>query len=282
MKYLKNWKKFFEQADSPDLVGKFSPEEIKGMTKADSPFKEPYKRFRHQLFSGPASVDLNMSMSDAMRKRFGGTYGIAEMLYHKIIKEIPQFKNFECNTGYEHEKDYALHFKKEKEIEKKKGYTASIEMWVQYRAKLEPGDSYLGYKKGKIKLLFVTHINKIQKDNNLFNMMKEPKNPKDPGEESTSPINQLFNMNRNPLSDQYIEPTPEEQKEEDELWNKAIDNMYKNMRGDVDDEDLHYYERLKVSYTNLSVESFLKKLPKIKQNLEIYEKYLQNKYQFTL
>jgi hypothetical protein len=112
--------------------------------------------------------------------------------------------------------------------------------------------------------------------------MKEPKNPKDPGEESTSPINQLFNMNRNPLSDQYIEPTPEEQKEEDELWNKAIDNMYKNMRGDVDDEDLHYYESLKVSYTNLSVESFLKKLPKIKQNLEIYEKYLQNKYQFTL
>lgn len=282
MKHLQSWLKFLESADSPELVGKFSPEEIKKLARTNSPYKSDYRKFQHGLYSGPASGNLNMSMSDAQRKRFGGTYGITEALYQKIIKEIPQFKNFECNNGYEYEKDYELHFKKEKEIESKKGYTTSVELWVKYRAKLESGDSYIGYKQGKIYFLFVTSINRIRKDNNLFNVMKDPENPADPGAERDSPLKQLFTNTNNQFSSSYIEPTPEQQKKEDELWDKIIGNIMANQRGSIDDEDLSYYKKLQVNGTNYTVDSFYKKLPTIKKNLEIFEKYVKNKFNHTI
>jgi len=88
MRYLKNWIKYFELADSPDLVGKFSPDELKKMAKADVFDDSPFRKFQQGFYSGGGSDDLNNFLSDAQQKGYGSMYGISDYLLSELRKGV--------------------------------------------------------------------------------------------------------------------------------------------------------------------------------------------------
>jgi hypothetical protein len=140
-----------ESADMPELVGKFSPEELKQMAKL-----EPYKnKFEKGTYHGKGSGDLNTNI-DFARYSKNEFYGMVEELYKVTMKNIPEFKNFKQR---EHANEPLLEMNIEKNT-KLEGvgdddYSVKIGMHATWRDK---NDDLMDYKKGQIWVLFTPNI----------------------------------------------------------------------------------------------------------------------------
>jgi hypothetical protein len=66
-------------------------------------------------------------------------------------------------------------------------------------------------------------------------------------------------------------------KELDKFMDKIQDKLY----GHPDEEDEFQYKKLKIYNKNLSIETYLKTLPRIKKNLNFFKQYIKNKYELV-
>lgn len=264
MKYLKS----FEHYDSPELKGSFSDEEIKKLAFADDPYsKSGFKRFRHGFYAGDKpSGNLNDLMDKSYLKR--SDYGISDYLYKELIKNIPDFKDYELkNYDDFYDGKIGLHLKKQKKLEGTR-FNAEAEIWVYFRSK---GNKILNYKKGKIYLLFTCGLRPDHsKSTSLFG------NPK--GSDLDKELNNSFV--------DMIKPEKGETETGVNIDDKKFDTFLKKLNdigyGHPDDEDENLHNRLMISHKNLSMSTFLKVLPKVKNNLDYFKKYLENKYKMSI
>lgn len=274
MKHLQSWLKFLESADSPELVGKFSPEEIKKLTRTDSPYKSDYRKFQHNFYSGaPASGDLIQYLNDAEEKGNGSMYGISDYLLQELRKAVPDFKDFTFGK-YEnmysnfHDGKLGLHLEKEIKLQGTR-FNAEAEIWIYYHTK---GNKWFDYKKGKIYVLFTCGLRPTEKSFDLMGGIKKESTPED-------------DIVRKSFSDMIItKPSSCPDCEGDEVgmddkgFDKFSNNLDNILYGHPDDEDKNLHNRLQISHKNLTITSFLKTLPKIKENLDYFKKYILNKY----
>jgi len=273
MKYLKNWIKFFELADSPDLIGKFTPQELKSMSNAEVYGKSPYKKFQYGLYSGQASCDLNSFISDAKQKGHGSMYGISEYFLHELRKAIPDFKDFK-QGAYDrdmysnfYEGKSGLHLEKKVKLEGTR-FSAESEIWIYYHTK---GNNILDYKKGKIYILFVCGLRPTEKSFDLMGGSKKETTPEDDNVKKSF----VDMIQTKPAS---CPDCDDEVEIDDKGFEKFYSSLSDILYGHPDNEDEVLYEKLKIYYKNLSIPTFLKTLPKIKNNLDYFKKYLYNKY----
>ena len=154
MKYLKS---FLESADSPELVGKFSPDELKTAATNDDPYdtSKSMMKFQNGLYmgkAGEASAKLQHDMHQSQYGEPDSRYAISDYLYKHLIEKIPDFKN-----GYELKEDddkeagkLGIWLRKEQRI-KGTQYKSLCEIWLHYHTKY---NKIHNYEKGKIKLHF--------------------------------------------------------------------------------------------------------------------------------
>jgi len=271
MRYLKNWIKYFELADSPDLVGKFTPSELKKMTKAGEFDDSPYRKFQQGLYSGGASNDLNNSLSDARQKGYGSMYGISDYLLSELRKFIPDFKDYKLgkyedmyNTFYDGK--LGIHLKKELKLEGTR-FSAESEIWVYYHTK---GNKYLDYKNGKIYILFVCGLRPTEKS---FDLMGKSKTTED--ENVKKSFTDMIQTKPSSCPDCKGE---EEIELDDKGFDKFCSSLNDILYGHPDNEDENIYKKLEIYRKNLSISTFFKTLPKVKENLDYFKKYVLNKY----
>jgi hypothetical protein len=274
MKHLKNWIKFLESADSPELVGKFSPYELKKMSKADVFDDSPYRKFQQGFYAGGGSNDLNNSLSDAKQKGYGSMYGISDYLLNELRKAVPDFKDYKLDEYKDMYSDFydgklGLHLKKEKKLESTR-FDAESEIWVYYHTK---GNKWLDYKKGKIYVLFTCGLRPTEKSFDLMGGSKKESTPED-------------DVVRKSFSD-MITTKPSscpDCKDEDEIelddkgFDKFCSSLNDVLYGHPDKEDENLHNKLQIYKKNLSIENFLKTLPKVKENINFFKRYLLNKY----
>jgi hypothetical protein len=268
MKYLKS----FEHYDSPELKGSFSDEEIKKLAFSDDPYsKSGFKRFQHGFYAGDKpSGNLNDLMSKSYLKN--SDYGISDYLYKELIKNIPDFKDYKL-TNYDdfYDGKVGLHLKKQEKLEGTR-FNAESEIWVYFHSK---GNKTFSYKKGKFYLLFTCGLRPDHsKSTSLFG------NPK--GDDLEKELNNSFADMIKPCTT-GCEKDPETGVDFDE---KKFDNFLKKLNdigyGHPDDEDEKLHDRLMIYHKNLSISTFLKILPKVKNNLDYFKKYLRNKYKMSI
>ena len=274
MKHLKSWIKYFEQADSPELVGKFSKDDIRKMTFADDPYaKDKPRKFQYGLFAGPASYDLNVSIDNAKEKGYGSMYGISEYLLSELRKAVPDFKDYELGKydsvyGDLYEGKIGLHLKKEVKLQGTR-FNAESEIWIYYHTK---GDKYLDYKKGKIYILFTCGLRPSDPSVSLGNPFGKQT---DTDKEVSKSFGDMMKKEESPCTkcgeDELIEI---DDKKFDIFFDKLQDALY----GHPDKEDKDMHDRLGIYHKNLTIPSFLKTLPKVKTNLDYFKKYVFNKY----
>lgn len=262
MKYLKT----FEQFDTPELKGTFTPKDIRGMTFAQSPWEGPYRKFQYGSIGGDEpSYNLNHWINQVSYKN--ADYGIGDVLYEILKKYVPDFKDFEMKDHSDFgDGKIGIWLKKEVKLQGSR-FNAESEIWVYYHSK---SNKWLDYKKGKIYVLFVCGLRPTEKSFDLMGGSKKQNTEED-------------NEVRKAFTD-MIKPscTGCSGEEEIELDDKGFDNfMYKLgdiLSGHPDKEDEELYKRLQVYYKNLTMDSFVKSLSKVKNNLDYFKKYVKNKY----
>lgn len=264
MKYLKT----FEQFDSPELKGTFTPKDIRGMTFANSPWSGTYRSFNLDSFGGDEpSYNLNHMISQVRFKN--ADYGIGDVLYDILKKYVPDFKSFkmEDHSDFSDGK-IGIWLKKEVKLEGTR-FNAESEIWVYYHSK---GNKWLDYKKGKIYLMFVCGLRPTEKSFDLMGGSKKQTTEED------NEVRQSFT--------DMIKSSPSckscGSEEIEELDDKGFDNFMGKLNdilyGHPDDEDKALYKKLEVYYKNLTMGSFVKSLTKVKDNLDYFKKYVKNKY----
>lgn len=157
MKYLKT---FLESADIPELVGRFSPEELRVASTNEDPYAEkPMRPFQMGYYAGKAgkaSSDLEDMMHDNMWGNMGSKYGISDYFYNNLVSKVPEFEGCELRKNDDKEDGIlGIYVGKKYRIIGTK-YNAAIEIWIHFHTK---NDKILEYKKGKIKLLFACGLN---------------------------------------------------------------------------------------------------------------------------
>jgi len=274
MKFLKSWNKYFENADSPELVGKFSPEEIKKLALSDDPYdwENPIRRFQYGLTTGGPSADLNNDLSDIKQKGYGSMYGVSEYLLHELRKAIPDFKDYKFNEYDDMYSDFydgklGLHLKKSLKLEGTR-FDAESEIWIYYHTK---SNRWLDYKKGKFYILYTCGLRPTEKSFDLMGGIKKETSPEDEN------VKKAFTdmIKTKPCSNCSGE---EEIELDDKGFDKFCYSLSDILYGHPDKEDENLHDKLTISYKNLTIESFLKTLPKVKTNLDYFKKYLLNKY----
>ena len=144
-------RQLLESADTPELVGKFSPAELKNMARLD-PNKN---KFEKGSYHGKASGDLNTSI-DFARYSKNEFYGMVEELYKATMQNVPEFKNFKQR---EHSNEPLLEMNIERNT-KLEGvgdddYSVKIAMHAAWRDK---NDKLMDEHKGDIWVLFTPDI----------------------------------------------------------------------------------------------------------------------------
>lgn len=236
--------KHFENYDMPELKNVITDKEYKDLTTNEL---IPYKNkvipdFYHGSASG-VSV-LNDEIDNLLKKESGSIYGISEALYKKLLKEIPEFKTFKIKNIVENDK-FGIHLIKNTKLKETK-FDAEINLWIYYHRKT---DNLLDYKKGEIRLLYTCGLRPTLKSINLTD------------------------------DDSFKKAV---QSNSDKNINNLIDSIQNKLYGHPDKEDEYLYKKLEISNNNLTIESFVKKLPKIKYNLDYFKNYIANKYNLTI
>ena len=144
-------RQLLESADTPELVGKFSPAELKNMARLD-PNKN---KFEKGTYHSKASGDLNTSI-DFARYSKNEFYGMVEELYKATMQNVPEFKNFKQR---EHSNEPLLEMNIERNT-KLEGvgdddYSVKIAMHAAWRDK---NDKLMDEHKGDIWVLFTPDI----------------------------------------------------------------------------------------------------------------------------
>lgn len=257
MKYLKT----FEHFDTPELRDTVSDDEYKELTAKLEPYKN---KFQVGTYHGQGSSELNFGMSQSTYKEHHDMYGITESLYERLIKEIPEFKNFTLNSNIESE-SFGIHLLKREKLQGTR-FNAEVEMWLKYHVK---GDKILDYKKGKIYVLFVCGLRPDH--SKLSSLFGDPK-----GDELDKETNRSFvDMVK---KDNFETEIKLDDKKMDDFMKKISEKTY----GHPDDEDKFQYENLQIYKKNLTIDSFLKIIPKMKKNYEFFQNYLRNKYKMVI
>jgi hypothetical protein len=168
MNIQRRLRQLLESADTPELVGKFSPAELKDMAKL-----EPNKnKFEKGAYHGKASGDLNTSI-DFARYSKNEFYGMVESLYKVTMQNIPEFKNFKQR---EHSNEPLLEMNIEKNT-KLEGvgdddYSVKIALHAAWRDK---SDKLMDEHKGDIWVLFSPNITVTRTSFDLHDLDQQKK-----------------------------------------------------------------------------------------------------------
>lgn len=236
-----------EQYDSPDQKKyNFSKDDFKQLAFAD-----PYEKdksanlFRHGLYHGKGSVELNNLISQAeLYQDHYDAVATMDRLYDLATKAIPILKEFKLDDFYTRDK---LHFQKRNSIKDEyveKDIIVSTDLWIAFQIK---GDKDFGRIKNRIRVLF------------------------SPSMESSKMLSRdTFDKSKNipgfTISD-------EELSQEENIPNtKSLINI-------PDEEDIYMMKKVRISEENLTLKQFIKLLPKLKANIEEYTNYLHTKYE---
>lgn len=175
MKYIKT----FEYFDSPELKGKFTPDEIKGLSSAKSPWDGVggYRQFQQGSYGGDKpSAELNDLIHQARFKGYDSMYGVSEYLLKMLYKGVPDFKSYK----YENDDDFGegklgIHLKKAVKLTGTR-FDAESEIWIYYHTKR---DKIFDYDNGKIYLLYTCGLRPTKKSFDLFGNSNKKDNSDD-------------------------------------------------------------------------------------------------------
>lgn len=245
-----------EQYDSPEYKKfDFSKDDMRQMA-----FAEPYEKgksanlFKHGLYHGKGSGELNNLVSQAtLYNKDYNAIGVMENLYRILVKFIPAFKQFEIITFVDSPITH-LHLQKEiilKDEVSGEENRVSIDLWIVYHIK---GDKIFNYKKDKIKILFSPSISNTKKSYNAKALDMIDFDKKIPS----------FSAENYEITDKDID--------------KLMDNLKKSLHGGADNLDLQILKSIRIDHTNLTFNSFVKLIPKLKTNLDKFTTYLHHRY----
>ncbi len=236
---LNHLKRFNELYDSPDAKKlKVSPEELKKMVAMD--FEHGHEPGK---WVGKNSADLNVGMHDYKYGKFD-RYGILDELHKNITQAIPEIKDkFKLNTD---------------DIDSEEKFSYNMEIPLDY-----PGldDDY------SIKMNLYIGYN--FKDDEIFE------------EELEGTINLLFSTQiittRTSIGAEGLGGFNKDADEDKEI-DRAHKSLQKALYGTPDDEDKRVSSSYEISENGLSLNKFKSILPKVRENLHEFVKYVDYKY----
>jgi hypothetical protein len=242
-KYI--FENFDTQEDKERYSKFFSKQELDKMTD----LKDYENNFRYGAYHGKDSVDLNDKIHNAMYPENFDAIGAKEIMYKIMLKEIPQLKTFKVNENHFQSKVHYLNLQKEVHINKKldDDYSIKINLWLTYIAK---EDELMDYRENTFKFLFTPNITVTRTSIGLHELDKNE--------------DILKNIDN------------------DKELNKFMNTLSKKLYGSPDKDDSLINKNLSISIDNISIEDFKEILILVKQNLEIFNKYIKRKYGISI
>jgi hypothetical protein len=241
MKYLKKFENFDTEELKNRVGDKFDKDLLKDLVDIEL-FKN---KFNYGGYHGVDSGYLNDLLHQAKYGKLD-SYNLIEELYKVLIKEIPEFKQFGVNKYKSiDEQTFSLSLNHEVEIKNENldnNYSVKINLYIAYHLK---SDEIFNYKKDKIQVLFSTKILPTKQGGNLFDIIT----PKQ--------LNSIDN---------------------DKGLVDVMNTLQHKIYGSPDKDDKINDELYTISRNNLTIESFIKLIPKLKENLINYINIVENKY----
>jgi hypothetical protein len=259
MNYFKSFIEFLnEQYDTPELKGTFTPKDIRGVAFAQNTWSGTYRKFQYGTYGDKPSGELNDLIGKAHLK--DSDYAISDYLYSLLKKYIPDFKDYKLKN-YDDFNDGRIGIWLKKEV-KLTGtrFNAESEIWVYYHSK---SNKWLDKEKGKIYVLFVCGLRPTKKG---FDLVGETPNDETREKDIKQAFTDIVNDNEG-IDDKKLE-----------IFLRKISELG---YGHPDAEDKNIYKKLEIMNKNLSISSFIELLPKIKNNIDHFKKYIKNKYDLS-